>query len=244
MTPRSFIAATAVLFAFSSFALADTIQLGSFATGAASLGDTNTALNYAGYSAVSTTPSSGTAWTYTLAAGSLWAAPVADSTWVGFAPTAGPVGTSNPAFGYYTFTTSFTAPTTSAYDVTLSLMADDTAEVLLNGSVVIPFGNLGGDGHCADGEPSCLAADNVTLSNLLLLGGTDANTLTFVVQQAGTGPTGGTLDPSGVDFDATLSTVPEPSTLALMAIGLLTIGGATFGQKALTLAEARSVKRS
>jgi hypothetical protein len=227
-------------------ALADTIQLGSFASGAVALGDANTAMNYAGYSATSMAPSSGTASTYTLSPDTVWAAPVANSTWVGFAPTAGPVGTSNPAFGYYTFTTSFTAavPGGAPYDGTLSLMADDTAEVLLNGTVLVPFGFLGSDAHCADGSPSCLVADNVSLSNLVLLGGTDANTLTFVVQQAGTGPTGGTLDPSGVDFDASLSAVPEPSTFALMAIGALAIGGATFGKKALTLAEARSTERS
>jgi len=232
-----------MLFAFSSFALADTIQLGSFATGAASLGDANTAVNYAGYSAVSTAPTGGTASTFTLSPDTVWAAPDANSTWVGYSSTAGPVGTSNPAFGYYTFTTSFTALSTAPYDGTLSIMADDTAEVLLNGSVLVPFGFLGSDAHCADGSPSCLATENVSLNNLVLLSGTDANTLTFVVQQAGAGPTGGTLDPSGVDFDASLSAVPEPSTFALMAIGLLAIGGATFGKKALTLAETRSSER-
>jgi len=225
-----------VLLAFSSFALADTIQLGSFASGAASLGDANTAMDYAGYSAISTVPSTGTASTYTLAPAGTWGMPVADSTWVGYASTAGPVGTSNPAFGYYTFTTTFTTLSTAPYAGTLSVMADDTVEVLLNGTVLIPFGVLGSDGHCADGLPSCMVADNVSLSGMSLLSGLDANTLTFVVQQAGSGPTGGIQDPSGVDFDATISAVAEPGAFTLMALGLLSIAGGMYGQRALTLA--------
>src|SRR5580692_9856977 len=99
----------AALIAPSSLVLADSIQLGSFATGASSLGDANTAVNYAGFSAVSTTPSSGTASSFALGPDSSWLAPVANSTWVGATSTAGPVGTVNLAQGYYTFTTSFTA---------------------------------------------------------------------------------------------------------------------------------------
>jgi hypothetical protein len=225
-------AAAAVLFAGSGFLWADTIQLGSFATGAASLGDSNTAMDYDGYSSASTTPTAGTASTFALAPGTTWTAPVANSTWVGFATTAGPVGTSNPAFGYYTFTTSFTALSTSPYSGSLSVMADDTAEVLLNGTVVASFGALGGDGHCADGLPSCLAVDTISLSGVSLLSGVDANTLTFVVHQAGVGPTGGTGDPSGLDFDATLTSaaIPEPSTLLLLGSGL--IGFAVIASRA------------
>ena len=236
-----FAVAVATLLVSSSFALADTIQLGSYATGAASIGDANTAVNYAGFNAVSTTPTSGTASTFTLATGGVWAGPLTNSTWVGLASNAGPVGTSNPAFGYYTFTTNFTALSSSLYSGTLGILADDTAEVLLNGSVLIPFGTLG-----ASGTPGFLATDNVSLSGLSLLSVTNANTLTFVVRQAGSGPTGGTLDPSGVDFDATLSTstsVPESSTFILMAIGLVAVGGGTFGRRALAFASARSAAR-
>lgn len=220
------IAAAVVVFA-STYALADTIQLGSYATGAASMGDANTALNYAGFNATSTTPSTGTGTSFTLSPGSSWGAPVANSTWVGEAANAGPVGTTNPALGYYTFTTTFTALSSGAYSGILSLMADDTAEVLLNGTVLVPFGTLGADTHCASGMPSCTVADNVTLSGLTLLSGANANTLTFVVQQAGNFGSAGT-DPSGVDFDAMLvsGAVPEPGTLGLMATGLAVIGGA------------------
>lgn len=211
----------AVLVLSARFASADSIQLGSYGSGDSSLGDANTAMNYAGYSSTSTTPTSGTGTTYALVPAPLWATPVTDSTWVGYSSSAGPVSTSNPAFGYYTFTTSFTAGSTAPYSGSLSVMADDTAEVLLNGTVLVPFGALGSDIHCADAVPNCLTVDTISLSGISLLSGFDANTFTFVVQQAGLGPTGGNNDPSGVDFSAALSSVPEPSSLLLLSSGML-----------------------
>lgn len=216
-------ALAAVLVASATFASADTIQLGSYATGGASLGNANTAMNYAGYQASSTTPSSGTGTSFYLDPGTTWAGPVANSTWVGATATAGPVGTVNPDFGYYTFTTTFTAD--GYYNGLFTLLADDTTEVLLNGVVIVPFGALGGNGTCADNAPTCLYTESVALATTWLSG---TNTLTFVVQQAGTGPAGGTLDPSGVDFNATLTSVPEPSTLLMLGTGLMGSAGALF----------------
>jgi hypothetical protein len=177
-------------------------------------------MNYSGFSATLTTPVVGVGSTFTLDPSTVWAAPVPNSTWVGYASTAGPVGTVNPALGYYTFTTNFTAAA-GTYAGILNIMADDSASILLNGSVLVPFASLGGDTDCADVGITCRGVDSLVLSGLSLLGGTNANSLTFVVRQGGNLAT---LNPSGLDFNATLispSSVPEPSTLMLLGTGLV-----------------------
>ena len=222
----------ALLVLSASFACADTINLGSFATGttAASLGfsASQTALNLAGFTsfpsppALGSTPTllNGTANTYALAPVGVWANALGNSTWIGNAPTAGPVGT-DPAWGYYQYTTQFTAVGGTGYSGTFDVMADDTAEILLNGVVIVPFGALGSDSHCADSGISCRGGDMVPVSGLSLLSGPGANLLTFVVEQAGTQALN--QDPSGLDFTATLATsaVPEPTSLALLGTGLV-----------------------
>jgi hypothetical protein len=219
----------AVIVFSTALASADTLQLGSFGTGQPTLGNANTAMNYAGFTPVGPFPTfgslpTGTASSFFLDPGTpVWAGPVANSTWVGMASTAGPVGTVNPAFGYYTFNTTFTA--TGVYGGFIDVLADDTTQVYLNGVSIIPPGALGGNAHCADNAPTCSVELKVLLSGLNLSG---TNTLTFVVQQQGKGPTGGTGDPSGVDFDAVLTTVPEPSTLLMLGTGLIGSAGALF----------------
>ena len=222
----------AVLVLATAFASADTLTLGSWATGQPNPGVSNTAMNFAGFQAISQpvpnplpaiNPQNGTAPSFFLDPSSVWNPALANSTWVGEAATAGPVGTVNPDYGYYTFTTTFTA--TGIYSGTLDVMADDTTEVLLNGTLLVTLGGLGGDAHCADNKPTCLVEDKVSLSGLNLSG---VNTLTFVVQQQGTGPVGGTGDPSGLDFDASLSSVPEPNSLLLLGTGLIGSAGALF----------------
>ncbi|HEV2646712.1 MAG TPA: PEP-CTERM sorting domain-containing protein [Acidobacteriaceae bacterium] len=225
---------SALLATASSLALADTISLGSFATGttAASLGfsTTQTAMNFAGYTATSSAPMSpttptilhGTAATYALSPNGTWLAPIGNSTWIGSSPSSAPGSATSPGYGYYQFNTLFSA-VGGTYTGTLNLLGDDTLEVLLNGTVLVPFGGLGSDSHCADLGPNCSVVDSVTLNNLNLLPGLDANQLTFIVDQAGLTPN---ANPSGMDFSGTFasSIAPEPSSLILLGTGLLSAG--------------------
>jgi hypothetical protein len=214
----------AVLVASATLASAESIQLGSYATGASSQGNSNTAMNFAGFS-TSPVISGGVGTSYFLDPLNVWAPAVPNSTWVGYSSSAGPGGT-NPATGFYTFTTNFTALTTLPYAGSISVMADDTTSVYLNGTLIVAFGALGTDSHCADGLPTCSIVDTVPLSGLSLLSGVNANQLTFVVQQAG--DQAPHLDPSGVDFEATLTAVPEPNTLLMLGTGLMGSAGALF----------------
>lgn len=235
-----------LLSASASFALADTVSLGSFATGttATSLGfsASQTAMNLAGFTPFSTPPAvgstptllNGAASTSTLYANGVWGAPTGNSTWVGIAK-GGPGGI-DPGYGYYQYTTEFTA-LGGSYSGTMSLMADDTAEVLLNGVVILPFTSLGSDSHCADTGVSCSIADVIQLTNLNLLTGSDANMFTFVVEQAGIVGSG---DPSGLNFTTTLSraVAPEPRSLLLFGTGLLGILPIFFRRRAQAIAAA------
>src|ERR1700678_1119304 len=107
----------------------------------------NTALTYVGdetYSSVALIPSSpgplvgqaGTGFTATgveateLNPLTVWSGPLTNSSWVGINANAGPVSTSNPAYGYYEFTTTFSA-VAGNYSGFLDVEADDTTEVLL-----------------------------------------------------------------------------------------------------------------
>jgi PEP-CTERM motif-containing protein len=214
-----------------AFASANTIQIGSYASVGGTAGsNTNGAMRL---TAKPGGPASGTIpFTYPLTGVTpTWAAAIAGSQWVGVSPFAGPTGTINPAKGNYTFTTDLGSGL-AGYSGTIGVLADDTTSVQLNGLTLVAQGG-GSDSHCEATGISCLMVFDVGLPGSGVFKPGD-NTLKFIVLQAGTGRPSGSGDPSGVDFEGTISNgvgssiTPEPGTLLLFGTGLVGSAGALF----------------
>lgn len=151
-----------------------------------------------------------------------WTAAIAGSEWVSNNSNAGPAtpDTVEP-YGYYTYTETFTVSSAMKVETgSLSIMADDTAAVLLNGQLIQGFEALGSDSDCATGGTgiTCSAPYTINLTGLSLVAGT--NTLTIVDLQAGTDGQG---DAEGIDYYGTITNGPEPGTWVLLGSGLLVV---------------------
>ncbi len=101
----------------------------------------------------------------------------------------------------------------------LDVWADDTAEVFLNGTSL--FSPNFTQSICANGAIGCEPGENGMISYTFALSG--MNTLSFDVFQVGTG-TSNSANPFGLLYSGTLTSVPEPSVLALIGLGLLVLG--------------------
>jgi len=101
----------------------------------------------------------------------------------------------------------------------LDVWADDTAEVFLD-SVSLISPNFT-QNICANGSIGCQPGENGTISHTFTSSGTFS--LSFDVYQVGTG-TNPNINPFGLLYSGALTSVPEPSVLALLSIGFLGIG--------------------
>ena len=169
-------------------------------------------------SSAATTNNSGSA-TQVIAPNPQWAAAIGASSWISYAPTGDPSGpgyTVVPNGTAVTFSQTFNLNDFTGFETgSVSVLADDTTNVAINGNEIYAA-NLGGSyPTCSTLPIGCLTSTEVTLdltpyASFFQAG---ANTISFTVYQEN-------LVSYGLDYAGTVST-PEPGTLALLGSGLL-----------------------
>jgi hypothetical protein len=222
--------ACAMLFGGFVSAHADTIMLlGSYGTSASNpgVGNSSTA-----YDPLNSAVNSGSTSTFNISPGNVWHSALGNSSWVSFNAGTGPTGSVVAPNGDYIYRTTFNLTAADLNDVgTLSVLADDTVSVFLNGALILqsagPMGSSNSYAMCSDVTPNCI--NPLTFNFKGFTAG--LNTLTFDVKQVN-------LANEGLDFSGSInstSAVPEPLPLALLGTGLL--GLVSLSRRYITTAE-------
>lgn len=159
-----------------------------------------------------------------------WNDPIAGSQWISFGNTGDPSvpGFTAPANGtVVSFFQNFVLTASDLFtNGTVSLYADDSSSVILNGVTLLSEASAVNNTYatCSDTKPNCVSLTTVVLPSANLVVGT--NTLRFDVAQRAGSSFG--LDYAGSAGATTLppatSNAPEPSTWAFMASGVVALG--------------------